>query len=145
MARLAVVRDFLTIAHKQKLYFACNNYYSSGRLMRNLKCSAGFSSSTTGNERTEEERSREERSRREKRYVGLIIGSSVGLIGCLYFLFRRLTNAHAQSKAAPAIDSNSENSVDKNQQEGNEETDAKTKKDKQGFRERRVRNYFLKD
>lgn len=147
MARLAVLRGFLnelTIAHKHKLHFAFNNCNGSGRLLRNLKCSARFSSSTAGNESTEQEQSREERIRREKRYVGLIIGSSVGLIGSLYFLFRRLTNAKAESKTS-SIDSNCDNSMKENQEEGDEETDAKRKKDKQGFRERRVRNYFYKD
>ena len=138
MARLAVLRGFLnelTIAHKHKPHFAF-----SGRLVRNLNCSARYSGSTTGNQRTEQQQSREERIRREKRYVGLVIGSSVGLIGSLYFLFRRLTNAKTESKTA-SIDSNSEHSMDENQEQGDEETDAKKKKDKQGFRERKVRDH----
>lgn len=140
MARLTVFRGFLnelTTAKKP-----CTlNHFGSGRLFRNVTCSARFSSSTAGNERTEQERSREERIRREKRLVGLVIGSSVGLIGSLYFLFRRLyTHAKAESKT-PSIDLMSENSMDKNQEEGNEETDAKRKNHKQGFRERRVRNF----
>ena len=111
------------------------------RLLRNVRCSARFSSSTAGNERTKQEQSREERIRREKRLVGLVIGSSVGLISSLYFLFRRLTHAKADSKTR-SIDLMSENSLDGNRAEGNEETDAKRKKHKQGFRERRVRKYF---
>jgi len=135
MARLRVFRGVLN-----ELTTA-NKPCSSGRLLRNFRCPARFSSSTAGNERTEQEQSREERIRREKRLVGLVIGSSVGLIGSLYFLFRRLTHAKAESKT-PSIDLMSENCLDGNHEEANEETDAKRKKQKQGFRERRVRKYI---
>ena len=135
MARLRVFRGVLnelTTANKPCI---------SRRLLRNFRCPVRFSSSTAGNERTEQEQSREERIRKEKRLVGLVIGSSVGLIGSLYFLFRRLTHAKAESKT-PSIDLMSENSMDGNHEEGNEETEAKRKKQKQGFRERRVRKYI---
>lgn len=144
MARLAVLRGFLlnelTIAHRHKL----NHCYGSRLYSSHLRCSARFSSSTAGNERTEqEEQSRQERIRREKRYVGLIIGSSVGLIGSLYFMFRRLTmSAKAEGKTASIDSINSENTMDqmdKKQGEADEETDGEKKKDKQGFKERRVR------
>ena len=138
MARLIVFRGVfneLATANKPHTW----NYFGNGRLLQNVR----FSSSAAGNERTEQEQeqSREERIRREKRLVGLVIGSSVGLIGSLYFLFRRLTNAKADSKT-PSIDLMSENSMVENQEEGNEETDAKRKNHKQGFRERRVRKYL---
>lgn len=141
MARLIVFRGvFNKLATANKPYTM--NYFGSGRLLRNFK-SARFSSSTAGNERTKQEQSREERIRREKRLVGLVIGSSVGLIGSLYFLFRRLTHAKADSKT-PSIDLMSENNMVENQEEGNEETDGKRKNHKQGFRERRVRKYVKK-
>ena len=139
MARHTVLRAFLnvlTMSHKQKFHFP----FGSPRLLQNFKYSTRLSS-TAGNKRTEQEQ-REERIRRERRYVGLIIGSSVGLIGSLYFLFRRLTNTNAKAESkTPSIDSNSENNMD-GEEQGDEETDAKRKKDKQGFRERRVRNYL---
>ena len=139
MARLLVFRavfNELTTANKHHTW----NYFGNRRLFIQNVRSARFSSSAAGNERTEQgqEQSREERIRREKRLVGLVIGSSVGLIGSLYFLFRRLTHAKADSKT-PSIDLISENSMVENEEEGNEETDAKRKNHKQGFRERRVR------
>jgi len=136
MARLIVFRGVFN-----KLTTA--NYFGSGRLFIRNFSSARFSSSTAGNESTEEEQSREERIRREKRLVGLVIGSSVGLISSLYFLFRRLTHANADSKT-PSIDLRNENSMVENQEEGIEETDAKRENRKQGFRERRVRKYLRK-
>ena len=142
MARLIVFRGvFNELATANKPH-PLNLYFGNGRFLRNVR-SARFSSSTLGNERTEQgqEQSREERIRREKRLVGLVIGSSVGLIGSLYFLFRRLTHAKADSKT-PSIDLMSENSMVENQEEGNEETDAKRKTHKRGFRERRVRKYY---
>ena len=141
MARLIVFRGvFNELATANKPYTL--NYFGSGRLLRNVR-SARFSSSSAGNERTEQEQSREERIRREKRLVGLVIGSSVGLISSLYFIYRRLTHAKADSKT-PSIDLMSENSMVENQEEGNKETDGKRKKHKQGFRERRVRKYLKK-
>ena len=100
MARLIVFRGVfneLATANKPHTW----NYFGNGRLLQNVR----FSSSAAGNERTEQEQeqSREERIRREKRLVGLVIGSSVGLNGSLYFLFRRRTNAKADSKT-PSID-----------------------------------------
>lgn len=141
MARLIVFRGVLNkLATANKPYTL--NYFGSGRLLRNFRA-ARFSSSTAGNGRTEDEESREERTRREKRLVGLVIGSSVGLISSLYFLFRRLTHAQADSKT-PCIDLMNENSMIENQEEGIEETDAKRKNHKQGFKERRVRKYSRK-
>ena len=143
MARLIVFRGvFNELATANKPHTWNYMYFGNGRLLQNVR-SVRFSSSAAENERTEQEQeqSREERIRREKRLVGLVIGSSVGLIGSLYFLFRRLTNAKADSKT-PSIDLMSENSMVENQEEGNEETDAKRKNHKQGFRERRVRKYL---
>lgn len=142
MARLIVFRGvFNELATANKPHTWNYMYFGNGRLLQNVR-SVRFSSSAAGNERTEQEQeqSREERIRREKRLVGLVIGSSVGLIGSLYFLFRRLTNAKADSKT-PSIDLMSENSMVENQEEGKEETDAKRKNHKQGFRERRIIEY----
>ena len=143
MARLIVFRGVFNELATANKHHPLNLYFGNGRFLRNVRSAS--SSSTAGNERTEQgqEQSREERIRREKRLVGLVIGSSVGLIGSLYFLFRRLTHAKADSKT-PSIDLMSKNSMVENQEEGKEETDAKRKSHKHGFRERRVRKYYLK-
>lgn len=146
MASLPMLRRFINeLSIVQKCYFTSSNYkFLGSRLLQNqnARCSARvLSSSAVENEKSEQEESNEERIRKQRRNVGLIIGSSVGLISSLYFLFRRLNHARAEGKTLP-IDSNTEGSLDEKQDEGEDETGGKRKKGKHGFKERRVRNYF---
>lgn len=114
-----------------------------GRLYQNARCSASFfGSSAVENQQSHQEESREERFRKQRRNIGLIIGSSVGLISSLYFLFRRLNQARAEGKNLP-IDFKTDRNVVETQDKGEDETEGKQKKDKHGFKERRVIKTFL--
>lgn len=112
-----------------------------GRLHQNTRCSARFfSSSAVGNQQSRQEESKEERFHKQRRNIGLVIGSSVGLISSLYFLLRRLNQARAEGKNLP-IDSNPERNVVESQDKGEDETEGKRKKDRHGFKERRIIEY----
>ena len=83
----------------------------------NLRFCARFANANAGNQTSGQDFDREAYNRRQKRLVAAIIGSSVGLIGSSYGLYRKLTKAKAESPH-PAIDSrnsSSENSVDDNE------------------------------
>lgn len=137
MSRLAVLQRFTNhqiIKQKQNL------------LLWNLQSWARFASANTGTQTSGRDFDREAFNRRQKRLVGAIIGSSVGLIGSSYCLYRKLTKAKTESPH-PSIDSrnslSSENNSEGNKKESDEETDGSKKKDKQGFRERKVRKRLL--
>ena len=135
MSRLAVLRSLMiNQATKQRQNF----------LLWNLRYCVRFASGNNGGDRASgQDFDREAYNRRQKRLVAAIIGSSVGLIGSSYGLYRKLTKSKAKAESPhPSIDSrNSSNESDTiaNKEEGDEESDGKRKKGKQGFRERRVR------
>ena len=134
MSRLAVLRSLMN-----KQTTSCRQ--KQGFLLWNLRYCVRFASSNAGNQTAGQDFDREAFNRRQKRLVAAIIGSSVGLIGSSYCLYRKLSKAKAESPS-PSIDSrnsSSESTSAKGQEDDDEETDGKRKKDKQGFRERRVR------
>lgn len=120
----------------------CTQKQSYSYLMSwNLRFCVRFASANAGNQTSGQDFDREAYNRRQKRLVAAIIGSSVGLIGSSYGLYRKLTKAKAESPH-PAIDSrnsSSENSVDDNEKDS--EADGKAKKGKKGFKERRIIEY----
>ncbi|PFX33551.1 Calcium uptake protein 1, mitochondrial [Stylophora pistillata] len=130
---LLVVQKYFSTSRNCKLLM--------GRLHQNTRCSARFfSSSAVGNQQSRQEESKEERFHKQRRNIGLVIGSSVGLISSLYFLLRRLNQARAEGKNLP-IDSNPERNVVESQDKGEDETEGKRKKDRHGFKERRIIEY----
>lgn len=133
MSRFEILRRItnnLTCTQKQSYSYL---------MLWNLRFCVRFASANAGNQTSGQDFDREAYNRRQKRLVAAIIGSSVGLIGSSYGLYRKLTKAKAESPH-PAIDSrnsSSENSVDDNEKDS--EADGKAKKGKKGFKERRVR------
>ena len=133
MSRLAILQRFVNhqiTRQKQNL------------LLWNLRSWARFASSNTGTQTSGQDFDKEAFNRRQKRLVAAIIGSSVGLIGSSYCLYRKLTKAKTESPH-PSIDSRNSLSSENKSEESDEETDGSKKKDKLGFRERRVRKRLL--
>lgn len=131
MSRLAVLRSLMiNQATKQRQKF----------LLWNLRYCVRFASGNAGDRASGQDFDREAYNRRQKRLVAAIIGSSVGLIGSSYGLYRKLTKSKAKAESPhPSINSSNESDTIANKEEGDEESDGKRKKGKQGFRERRVR------
>ena len=111
-------------------------------LLRNVQLSARFASESARFQSGEQDFDKEAYNRRQKRLVAAIIGSSVGLIGSSYCLYRKLSKANAQSPNA-ALDSRNPGGEKNSDENKEEETDGKSKKGKHGFRERRVRKFAL--
>lgn len=87
---------------------------------------------------------REAFNRRQKRLVAAIIGSSVGLIGSSYCLYRKLSKANAgspQSSIKYERVSNVDEKSGEHEKESDEDADGQKKKEKKGFRERRIIEY----
>ena len=135
MSRLTFLRSFI---HNQAAR------QNKNALLWNLRCCAArLASGNAANQTSGQDFDREAYNRRQKRLVAAIIGSSVGLIGSSYCLYRKLSNAKAESPN-PSIDSRnsrSESNADENKEDNNEKADGKSEKGKQGFKERRVRTF----
>lgn len=112
------------------------------RLLSNVQFCARFASESARFQSGEQDFDKEAYNRRQKRLVAAIIGSSVGLIGSSYCLYRKLSKANAQSPNA-ALDSRNPGGEKNSDENKEEETDGKSKKGKHGFRERRVRKFAL--
>ncbi|KAK2568398.1 Calcium uptake protein 1 [Acropora cervicornis] len=87
---------------------------------------------------------REAFNRRQKRLVAAIIGSSVGLIGSSYCLYRKLSKANAgspQSSINYERVSNVDERSGEHEKESDEDADGQKMKEKKGFRERRIIEY----
>ena len=112
------------------------------RLLSNVQFCARFSSESARSQSDEQDFDKEAYNRRQKRLVAAIIGSSVGLIGSSYCLYRKLSKANAASPNA-ALDSRNLGGEKNSDENKEEETDGKSKKGKHGFRERRVRKFAL--
>ena len=145
MSRGAIFRKFVT--ENMTIY---KDYHGSilSWWLRFCVRSARFASVNAGNHTEGQDFDREAFNRRQKRLVAAIIGSSVGLIGSSYCLYQKLSKAKADSPH-PSIDDVGMNSIDKTNDEHEEqsdvEADGRKKKGKKGFRERRVRKklYFF--
>ncbi|XP_068707116.1 calcium uptake protein 1, mitochondrial-like [Montipora foliosa] len=141
MSRGAVFRRFVT--ESMTIY---NDYHGSilSWWLRFCVRSARFASVNAGNHTEGQDFDREAFNRRQKRLVAAIIGSSVGLIGSSYCLYQKLSKAKADSPH-PSIDDDGMNSIDKTNDEHEEqsdvEADGRKKKGKKGFRERRIIEY----
>ena len=112
------------------------------RLLSNVQFCARFASESARFQSGEQDFDKEAYNRRQKRLVAAIIGSSVGLIGSSYCLYRKLSKANAKSPNA-ALDSRNLGGEKNSDENKEEETDGKSKKGKHGFRERRVRKFAL--
>ena len=112
------------------------------RLLSNVQFCARFASESARFQSGEQDFDKEANNRRQKRLVAAIIGSSVGLIGSSYCLYRKLSKANAESPNA-ALDSRIPGGEKNSDENKEEETDGKRKKGKHGFRERRVRKFAL--
>ena len=112
------------------------------RLLSNVQFCARFASESARSQSGEQDFEKEAYNRRQKRLVAAIIGSSVGLIGSSYCLYRKLSKANAESRNA-ALDSRIPGGEKNSDENKEEETDGKRKKGKHGFRERRVRKFAL--
>lgn len=110
------------------------------RLLSNVQFCARFASESARSQSGEQDFEKEAYNRRQKRLVGAIIGSSVGLIGSSYCLYRKLSKANAESPNA-ALDSRIPGGEKNSDENKEEETDGKRKKGKHGFRERRIIEY----
>lgn len=111
-------------------------------LISNVQFCARFASESARFQSGEQDFDKEAYNRRQKRLVAAIIGSSVGLIGSSYCLYRKLSKANAESPNA-ALDSRNLGGEKNSDENKEEETDGKSKKGKHGFRERRVRKFAL--
>lgn len=110
------------------------------RLLKNVQFCARFSSESARFQSSEQDSDKEAYNRRQKRLVAAIIGSSVGLIGSSYCLYRKLSKANAESPNA-TLESRNPSGENKSDENKEEETDGKGKKGKHGFKERRVRKF----
>ena len=111
-------------------------------LISNVQFCARFASESARFQSGEQDFDKEAYNRRQKRLVAAIIGSSVGLIGSSYCLYRKLSKANAESPNA-ALDSRNLGGEKNSDENKEEETDGKSKKGKHGFKERRVRKFAL--
>lgn len=105
-----------------------------------------FASADAQNRTRGQDFDREAFNRRQKRLVAAIIGSSVGLIGSSYCLYRKLCKANAESPHSSIkyerINNTDERSGE-HEKESDEEVDGQKGKERKGFRERRVREIII--